>query len=210
MEFEGKSVDNAVFDSFDIDNISVAPLLFQTGYLTVKEVKKVGVRHKYTLSYPNQEVKESFLKHLLAGFTEAPASELGSSILELVECIIENDTSGFFSIIEKIFASIPYNIFIKDREAYYSTVIYLVMNLVGVSVKSEVQTNLGRVDAVLETNTHIYVMEYKLGSADEAIKQVKEKKYYLPYLHGKKEVLIVGVGFDKDKKNISSYIIKKP
>lgn len=177
--------------------------LFESG------VKKIGVRHKYILSYPNEEVKESFLKHLLAGFTEAPAADLGSRILELVKHLTDNDMDGFFRLLETVFSMIPYNIFIRDREAYYSTVIYLILNLIGVSIDAEVQTHAGRVDAVLKTNTHIYVMEYKLSGADDALRQIKEKEYHRPYLHlglhlGK-ELVIVGVGFDIDKKNVSGY-----
>lgn len=208
IEFDGKSVDNTVFDSFDIDNISIAPLLFQTGYLTVKQVKMFGVRHKYILSYPNEEVKESFLKHLLAGFTEAPAADLGSRILELIKLLTDDDMDGFFRLLETVFSMIPYNIFIRDREAYYSTVVYLILSLIGVSIDAEVQTHVGRVDAVLQTDTHIYVMEYKLGSADEALRQINEKEYYLPYIQAGKKLVIVGVGFDTEKKNISEYKIK--
>jgi hypothetical protein len=63
VEFEQKAVDSTVFESFDIENIGIIPLLFQTGYLTVKAVKRVKLRNKYILSYPNEEVKEAFLKH---------------------------------------------------------------------------------------------------------------------------------------------------
>lgn len=209
VEFEQKTVDNTVFESFDIENIGILPLLFQTGYLTIKEVKRLKLRNKYILSYPNEEVKEAFLKHLLAGITNAPVTDLGGRVFDMVEHILSNNIGGFFSVLKTVFSSIPYNIFIEDRESYYHTVVYLALSLVGVSIKSEIQTHTGRIDAVLETDSHIYVMEFKLGTSEEALNQVIEKKYYLPYLRSDKTVILLGVGFDIESRNISDYKVEE-
>lgn len=207
--FENIEVDNTLFDSYDIENIDILSLLFQTGYLTVKGIKPVGTRRKYTLSYPNEEVKESFLKYILAGFAESTTTVLGSRILGMVEHLLNHKIDEFFSVMKSIFASIPYNIFIEDRESYYHTVIYLILSLVGISIDSELQTNKGRIDAVIETETGIYIMEFKLGGPDEALDQVVEKKYYEKYQARKKPVILVGVGFDMESKNISTYKTKE-
>jgi hypothetical protein len=154
-------------------------------------------------------VKESFLKYILAGFAESPTPVLGSRILGMVEHLLNHNIDDFFSVMKSIFASIPYNIFIEDRESYYHTVIYLILSLVGISIESEIQTNIGRIDAVIETETNIYIMEFKLGDSEEALNQVIEKKYYEKYQARKKPVILVGVGFDMESKNISAYKIKE-
>ncbi|MCP5047319.1 MAG: AAA family ATPase, partial [bacterium] len=106
-------------------------------------------------------------------------------------------------------AGIPSHIFIKDLEAYYHTVIYLVLKLLGISIDVEVHTNRGRIDAVLKTATTIYVMEFKMSSPQDALDQIKEKKYYEKYLSQKKEILLIGIGFDPETKNIRQYLIEK-
>ena len=205
-DFENKTTDNSVFDSFDIDRLSVVPLLLQTGYLTVKDVEKVSIRNRYTLAYPNMEVKEAFLKYLLADFSDTPVYETGGRILDLVQILLNDDIDGFFAKMKSIFASIPYNMFVSDREGYYQSVVYLALSLVGMNITSEVQTNTGRIDAVIETGERIIIMEFKLGGPEEALMQIKDKEYHLPYIHKNKPITLIGVGFDKTSRNISGYL----
>lgn len=107
-----------------------------------------------------------------------------------------------------IFAKISYDIFIKDREAYYHTVVYLVVKLLGINIHTEVETNIGRLDAVIETETHIYVMEFKLGTAAAALSQIKDNKYYEKYLDSRKQIKIIGIGFNEDERNIKDFAIE--
>ncbi|MCP5053576.1 MAG: ATP-binding protein, partial [bacterium] len=196
MEVEQIKVSNAIFDSYDIDNLEIVPLLFQTGYLTVKEVTYSDVKPFYTLSYPNLEVKESFLQHLLAGYTTQGTAVLENKVLELAAYIKARNLEEFFTGIKSIFAGIPSHIFIKDLEAYYHTVIYLVLKLLAVTIDAEVHTNRGRIDAVIETASNIYLMEFKMSGAQDALDQIKEKKYYEKYLGQGKEIILIGTGFD--------------
>jgi hypothetical protein len=119
-----------------------------------------------------------------------------------------NDLDEFFKILESLFASIPYDIFVKEREGYYNTIIYLLLTLIGIDVKSEVHTNQGRIDAVMETEDNIYIMEYKLGTAEQAMAQIKKMKYYEKFLTSKKNIKLIGIGFDTEKKNIGDYKIE--
>ncbi|MCK4762764.1 MAG: AAA family ATPase [Candidatus Aminicenantes bacterium] len=164
--FERHKTGEAVFSSFEIDRLHVVSLLFQTGYLTIKEVEHTG-RHKrlYTLSYPNIEVKEAFLEYLLGDFSARFADEITMIVEQLKESLERGEEEGFFEVMRSLFARIPYDMFVGDREGYYQTVIYLVLMLIGVSIRTEVETNLGRLDAVVETGNFIYVMEFKLGTA---------------------------------------------
>jgi hypothetical protein len=205
---EREEVDEAIFESYDIENLEVISMLFQTGYLTIKDIIPVGIKSKYVLSYPNEEVKESFLKHFLANYTTEETGIVGSKILDLVEAMMRDDLENFFTIIKSLFASIPSHIFIGDREAYYHSIIYMILKLLGVYIKVEDHTNKGRIDAVIETETNIYVMEFKMGTSDEAISQIERMKYHEKYLSSGKSIQLIGVGFDQEEKNISDYKVK--
>ncbi|MCK4765296.1 MAG: ATP-binding protein [Candidatus Aminicenantes bacterium] len=201
-------VDEYVFDSYDIDRLDAASLLFQTGYITIKRIKTLGDNRKYYLSYPNREVKDAFLKYLLADVAATSPGLLGSKIFDLVEHLLAQRLDGFFETLKSLFAGIPYNIFLPDMESYYHTVVFLVLTILGINVKAEVQTNTGRIDAVIEIKDTIYVMEFKMGSETEALAQIKSKEYYQKYIAPGKEVVLVGVGFDGEKRNIGNYILE--
>ncbi|MFN8577999.1 MAG: AAA family ATPase [Candidatus Sericytochromatia bacterium] len=196
---------DALLDSFEIDNIRFESLLFQTGYLTIKEIKNPKSPHrKYILDYPNMEVEDSLLTSILVGITSYRNDQI--VIDDLTEKIQENDLSGFFDIFKyRVFAEIPNEIFISDKEKYYHTIIYLVLTLIGVRINVEVSTNIGRIDAVIETNNNFYIFEFKMNSATKAIKQIEEKKYYEKYLLKNKPVYIVGVSFDSEIRNIKDW-----
>ncbi len=208
ISLEKEEVDESIFESYDIENLEVVSMLFQTGYLTIKEIKLVGLKSQYVLSYPNQEVKESFLKHFLADYTTEEAGIVGSRILNLVNTIKADDLENFFDILKSIFASIPSPIFIRDREAYYHTIIYLVLELLGANIQVEVHTNKGRSDAVIETANHIYIMEFKMGNPASALSQIETRKYHEKYLSAGKSIQLIGVSFDEKERNISSYLKK--
>lgn len=206
--FEQEEVDGAIFESYDIENLGITSMLLQTGYLSIKNIETLGTRSKYILSYPNEEVKESFLKHFLAGITSEETGRVGSRILDLVKTIRSGNLHDFFNIINSLFASVPSHLFIKDREAYYHTIIYLVLTLIGVNIGVEVHTNKGRIDAVIETGDNIYILEFKMGAASEALKQIETMKYHERYLSSGKNIKLIGVGFDEKERNIAGFCEK--
>ncbi len=207
---EREEVDDAIFETYDIENLGILSMLFQTGYLTIKEIQPVDVvQSQYILSYPNLEVKESFLKHFLTGCTTEEPGKLGTIVNHLVKTIRDNEVEKFFTILKSLFASIPSHLFIAEREAYYHTVFYLILTLIGIRTGVEVHTNKGRIDAAIETDNHIYVMEFKMGTAAEAMDQIEEKKYYEKYLAIGKPIHLIGVGFDAAEKNIVEYMEKQ-
>ncbi len=206
-EFEFSEVDNSVFESYDIEDMEISSLLFQTGYLSIK--KRVFGKEEeklYCLGYPNKEVRESFLKYLLKGFTEKGFTESFKILKKLRAAIYREDIPEFFTVLRSVFASLAYNMAVSDREGYYQTVIYLLLKLSGAHIQPEVETNIGRIDAVLETEKTVFILEFKVGSEQEALKQIKEKKYYEPYLSTGKKILLIGVGFDTGARNIGKYV----
>lgn len=201
--------DDHVFDSYDVENMDLVSLLFQTGYITIKEIKTLRDIRKYRLSFPNQEVKDAFLKYLLADLMESSPGILGSKLYDLTDQLISHQPEQFFKTLKSLFAVIPYEIFIPDKEAYYHSVIYLVLTLLGIHVRAEVQTNIGRIDAVIELDDVVYVMEFKMGSEKEALEQIKKMKYHEPYADQGKTIFLAGIGFDTDKRNISGCLLEK-
>ena len=208
--------DNNSFQSYEIENLNFKSLLFQTGYLTIKNIDQIGIDfEQYTLDYPNLEVKESLLKNILGELANNPNST-GVIVNNLMVSLENKDLEKFFTILKSLFADIPSSLFIKDKEAYYHTIIYLVLTLIGVRINLEVHTNHGRIDtsaslstsAVVETQKYIYIFEFKIGSSSKAIKQIEERKYYEKYLSGEKEILLVGVNFSIRMKNIKDFILK--
>jgi hypothetical protein len=210
---EGLMVEDAFFDKFDIRYLDPAVLLYQTGYLTIKTIEGQDWR-RYTLGYPNFEVRHSLMKSLFTEYAQKPVSESGPLAWALEDALAEGDLPEFIGLLRGIFADISNRLLkqyvegdsLKLWEAYYQTVIYLALNLTGSRVACEVQTNKGYIDAVAEAEGHIYVMEFKVGKAAEAMQQIKDKGYAEKYLHRGKPVTLLGVGFDPETRNIGDWV----
>ena len=191
------------FSSYDIEHISTMAMLFQTGYLTIKENHNYG---EYVLSYPNREVRQSLLNYFIGDLRHEDAALSTAIVLQLKRAFEKNDLKQVVRIIKSIFKNIPSHIFIKDKEAYYHSLIYLVFLYLGIYIHAEVNTNDGRLDAVVHTGTHIYVMEFKLDeSADAALQQIKEKEYAEKYIGSNKEIVMVGIDFGSEEKSVREW-----
>ncbi len=202
---DGYMTGDGIFESFNIDQMNVHALLFQTGYLTIKSILEDDI---YLLSYPNREVKKSFMEHLLGVFSSRFSNEVQVMTHGLKKSLQNCDIEAFTKAASAIFSGISYNMFVKNKEAYYQTVVYLMVELAGINIETEVETNLGRIDAVIKTDRYIYVIEFKLGTAETALAQIKANKYYEKYLSDGRSVHIVGIGFDTEQRNISDHIME--
>lgn len=123
---------------------------------------------------------------------------------ELRHALITKNVSDFFKIMNSILASVSYSI-LKTKEGYLHSNIHLILKLLGFDIISEEATNIGRIDAVIRFSEMIYIFEFKLGTSDEAMNQIKEKKYYEKFIVEKKQIYLVGVGFDNENRNISDF-----
>jgi hypothetical protein len=206
-------MDNTVMDlqtlsSFDITNMQPITVLFQTGYLTLIEEKKMNV---YKLGYPNREVKNSMLNMLLNSYTHNKEGFAIPLAIQIEEAFIAQDFETLFILFDSLFAKIPYQIFEQHKESYYHSVIFLTFELLGFYIDAEAITSRGRIDAVIKTEQAIFILEFKVNAtAEQAIEQIKEKKYADKYkseqLKGKK-IYLIGVSF-KDK-GIDKYLIEE-
>jgi hypothetical protein len=110
---------------------------------------------------------------------------------------------------KSIFSSIPYNNFDYERESSYHTVIHVILFLILDNIGDRVQTSIGRIDQVIETDKYIYILEFKMEDAQNAIIQIHEKRYYERYKIKKKKIILVGVSFSKEKRNINQWIVEE-
>jgi hypothetical protein len=200
-DWDNLQVRRSFFSQFDIENMNPGLLLFQSGYLTIKKFDG----ERYTLSYPNREVQSSFFHFLLEKYSDKSHGDVEKILPGIKKALKDKDIDSFVEAIRVLFSGIPYNISLSRYEAYYHSLIYIVLKMSGIDILPEKETNIGRIDAAVETEKYIYIMEFKMGSADEAIKQVFEKKYYEPFRLKKKEIILLGIGFSREERNIFGF-----
>jgi hypothetical protein len=207
-QYEFPEIENSVMiksmTMYNLENLAPEVLLFQTGYVTIKEVRNGA----YILDYPNQEVKQAFIDHILFSHTPGFHRKTRSQVLQLRECHEQEDFETFFETMRAIFASIPYDIESKRDEAYFHTIFYLLISASGLAAQSSVLTCDGRIDLVLTFSDKVYILEFKCNqSADIAIQQIQEKRYAAPYQSGDKKIVLIGINFDSEKRNLAEWKI---
>jgi hypothetical protein len=158
------------------------------------------------LSYPNKEVRESINRFLLLAYAHQRYAEQTLFLKNIRIALATNDLPKLFSVINTVFASIPHQIFIEKYEAYFHSVLYLTFNLLGYRTESEVSVHEGRIDWIVKTATHIYIVEFKINkSAAVALAQIKDRNYHAAYLHQDKTVVLIGVSLDSKKKCVKAW-----
>ena len=199
-------VDELAFAAYDIETLQIYPLLFQTGYLTIKAHTELNL---YRLDYPNREVKEAMLRYLIAEIQHSESASGKPTIFQLRQAFDENNMESMIQIINSIFKNIPYHIFIAEAESYYHSLIYLVFFYLGQYAESEINTSNGRLDCVVKTKTHIYIIEFKLNkSAETAIQQIKAKGYADKYHTDAREKVLLGINFSSTEKGIQNWLLE--
>lgn len=204
-DFDDIIVGQTIFDSYDIQSIDVVALLFQTGHLTIKEIDEFGL---YRLGYPNKEVRDSMLDYLIGGFGDTAASSVAPMIVQIRTAFIKNELGKVRSIINGLLKNIPYQIF-EQTEAFYHAIIHLTFFYLGVFIESEVCTSDGRADVIVQTDTHIYCLEFKLNESGEAaIDQIEQKGYLKKFAHTGKQLVGLGVNLSTAEKKIDGWVVK--
>ena len=195
-----------VLNSIDSTSDNPIPVIYQSGYLTIKGYDvEFG---NYRLGFPNNEVEEGFIKFLLPFYASVNTVEASFEIQKFVREIRSGDYESFFRRLQSFFADTPYEL-VRDLELHYQNVLFIVFKLVGFYVKAEYHTSEGRVDLVLQTDKFIYVMEFKLnGTAEEALRQINEKHYALPFERDGRELFKIGVNFSAEMRNIEKWLVE--
>ncbi len=211
-DLENKEIDSAALQDFRVNDDNPIPLLFQSGYLTIKE--RLPDETSYLLGYPNEEVRNAFLKNLLPAYIALSFSDANVSVKVIYRDLKAGNLAGVMKQIEGLLAGIPYGNLPRNkkgqnlREQYYQTVFYLIFRLFVQYTHVEVVCATGRVDMVVEMPQHIYIFEFKVTSAgtpDDAIAQIKAQGYATPFAADPRTVHLVGVSFNERKRNIEAW-----
>lgn len=198
------TVSERTLTSYDIQELQAIPILFQTGYLTIKAKDRLG---QYTLDYPNAEVKESMLEYLISDLRHEPELLATPMVIQLYNAFRANDLEEVIKLVKSIFKNIPSQIFLSKAEAYYHSLIYLVFFYLGQYTQCEVNTNNGRLDCVVQSPTHIYILEFKLDeSAATALTQIKDRGYADKYMADPRSKVLLGINFSSQTKTVDGWL----
>ena len=183
------------------------PVIFQSGYLTIKGYdKEFGL---YRLGFPNKEVEEGFMKFLIPFYTHFNKVEAPFEIQRFVKELRAGDIDAFFKRLRSFFADTPYEL-VSELELHYQNVLFILYKLLGFYVKAERHTSDGRIDLVLQTDKFIYIIEFKLdGTAEEALQQINEKRYALPFEQDARRLFKIGVNFSNTTRNIEKWLVEE-
>lgn len=198
--------DADILNSVDSASTNPIPVIYQSGYLTIKKFDQEFAT--YQLGFPNREVEEGFMKFLLPFYANTDKVESPFQIQKFVREVRSGDYESFFRRLQSFLADTPYEL-IRDQELHYQNVLFIVFKLIGFYVKAEYRTSQGRIDLVLQTDEFIYVMEFKLeGSAEEALRQINEKNYAQPFAADPRKLFKIEINFSSQTRNIERWIVE--
>ncbi len=200
-----------LLNSFEIENINIISLLFQTGYLTIKELRRVGTLRQYILGFPNLEVEAALNNALMSIFQVEP--QVKSSLqMAGYAALLEQDMEQFKAAVRALFAAIPYTSYtgntIAKYEGFYASVIYAWLASSQLPIIMEDCTNKGRIDLTVILDNTVYIIEFKVDQKGSALAQIKERNYAEKYMNSR-SIYLIGITFDSNERNVSEFIWEK-
>ena len=195
------------FDQSTEEMTDALPLLYQSGYLTIKKYEPMF--QEYTLGIPNKEVRDGLLNSLIPHYVNPRRSDNNAFLLGFCKAVYRNDIEAALEHMRTYMATIPYDLE-NHSEKHYQTIFYLMFSFLNIYIRTEVKSAIGRADAVMHMPDTIYVFELKIDkSADEALAQIDEKGYMLPYHAEGNRLIKIGISFDSTQRTISDWKIKE-
>ncbi len=202
-ELQDAEIDSDLIGKVESFRDNPVPVIYQSGYLTIKGYDEDF--QLYRLGFPNMEVERGFLNYLAPYYTPLPHSEATSFISKFVKDVRGGNVDGFLTGLQTLFAGNDYRV-AGDREQYYQNSMYLVFKLMGFYTEVEHSICNGRIDVLIKTKDYIYVIELKLdGSADEALRQIEEKGYSIPFAQDSRKLYKIGINFDGETRSIKEW-----
>jgi hypothetical protein len=182
--------------------------MFQTGYLTVKQYDPY--RNRFTLGYPNREVEEAMNNYLIASLLNRMPIDSLRPVELLEEGFLQNDLPKVIAVINSLLKDLPSQLLDDKTEHFYHALVHLHFRYLGLYLESEVHTSDGRMDAVVQTPTHVYIIEFKLNvDAKVALAQIVEKQYAEKFRLIQKKIIGLGISFDTIKKAVKDWVSKE-
>jgi hypothetical protein len=208
-DLENIEVSREVLNAFDVEQIDIVALLWQTGYLTFDKKIQLLDEMNYKLKVPNLEIQKS-LNTLFFSYLTNLDRGFGAKKRQIIDSLLKNDFKAFQQELKSLFAAIPYDNYVNNNisvyEGYYASVIFAFLSSLGFEVRTEDHTNLGRVDMTMIGMDSIFIIEFKVDMPDEsAIHQIETKKYYEKYLSENKNIYLIGIHFDSAERNIINF-----
>ena len=199
-----EEVSSQLMSSVDSDEVSPIPLIYQSGYMTIKGFnEEFGT---YQLGFPNKEVSEGFTKFLLPYYSPVSRGQEASFVYNFVKEVREGKPEAFMERLEALFASGNYQI-IGDEEKYFHNAIYIIFKMLGIYVDVEHATTDGRIDLLMKTKDYIYIMEFKIDkSAEAALAQIEDKQYAKPFEADGRTIYKIGANFSTKTRRIDGWI----
>jgi len=201
--FNGLVAEESLINSFDIENLNLETILFQSGYLTIKRLIEDEMEEMYELEFPNMEVQTSFCKYILQSMTTG--SEHVTIRRELLAFLKAGDVASLEPVIKRLFASIAYNNYtnndIAGYEGFYASVLFACFFSIVVETIAEDASNMGRVDMTIKVDGRTFLFEFKVTDG-EPLEQIKRMKYYEKY---EGERYLIGIVFDQKARNVSKF-----
>ena len=195
------------FDQSTEEMTDALPLLYQSGYLTIKKYEPMF--QEYTLGIPNKEVRDGLLNSLIPHYVNPRRSDNNAFLLGFCKAVYRNDIEAALEHMRTYMATIPYDLE-NHSEKHYQTIFYLMFSFLNIYIRTEVKSAIGRADAVMHMPDTIYVFELKVDkSAEEALAQIDEKGYMLPYHAEGKRLVKIGISFDSTQRTIRDWKIKE-
>ena len=194
--------------AFDFQNLDPITVLFQTGYLTIDGYDERFM--VYRLRYPNQEVRFSLQQYLLNAYRDTMSGNALAPVIAITKALEAKDIAKVIETINATFSSIPYDLWQKENEHFYHALVHLLFSLLGTYVQSEVHSAKGRCDALVQAGDYIYALEFKLDqSAEEALRQIKDRGYLSPFMDSPKEKIAVGINFSTAEKRVVEWRVEE-
>ena len=204
-QMAGMEADSDMLGSIFNDDNPI-PVIYQSGYLTIKDYDREF--DLYKLGFPNREVENGFMKFLLPFYTAKRNTSSSFEIGKFVKDIKSGNAEGFMQRLQSFFAGAKFDQIARDTENWFQNVVFIVTTLCGLYIEAEHQTSNGRIDLVLKTDKYIYVMELKYdGTAEEALRQIDDKGYALPWQSDGRTVIKVGANFSSSLRRLDGWIV---
>lgn len=202
---EKEEVVSDVLNSVDIASTNPLPVIYQSGYLTIKGYDEEF--ELYKLGFPNKEVRQGFVRFLIPSYTNVDAVGSGFEISRFVRSLREGDIEGFMERLQSFLSACPYELE-PQQERHFQSVMFILTALCGYHVEIESHTNKGRMDMTVKTKDYIYIFEFKFNkSAEEALAQINEKGYAEPFKSDGRQIVKVGVNFSTACRNIDRWVM---
>ena len=210
LDFSTIDIGEPELNAYEPDNPKIVTLLYQTGYLTIKSFRQMGVARRYTLRFPNLEIENSFLEHLVGAYVGQDFGRSSGFAVTAGEALYTHDVPRFLKALKSLFSDIPYDMTDRQNEQMWQTICYVVLRSIGINVNGEVKTHDGRMDMVVDLPDDIYIIEFKLDKpAADALEQIKGKDYAGKYALSKKRITLIGISFSSEKRTIVEELVEE-